>query len=317
MDLAGGFGLPGSHPGRAGSSRATLRRLLQLPAETRLLVLPPPRSRSATPCCSTAPPRPSGSTWPRPIPQWTRAAPGPGARRIRAPARPIRRLPLGCRRRPPPRPSCARRRHRRRDGPGSARLAPRPGDARARRGRRRGPRAFRGPGTGSRRGRRRGRVPRTGGRAHPGRRATCREGACGGPEQAPRGSTGGGAAAPFHRARGAARRARRCPRATPAGPDRVRHHPRPEAPPLLLDAARRLESLDAALARETYLDAFGAALFAGRLARAAMFGEVAAAVLAADWDGTPPRSRAARQRSPARRPRLPRRARLRRRNRPG
>src|SRR5262249_20196369 len=39
-----------------------------------------------------------------------------------------------------------------------------------------------------------------------------------------------------------------------------------EAPPLLLDAARRLESLDAALARETYLEAFAAALFAGRLA---------------------------------------------------
>ncbi len=39
-----------------------------------------------------------------------------------------------------------------------------------------------------------------------------------------------------------------------------------EAPPLLLRAAKTLEPLDAALARETYLDAWGASLFAGRLA---------------------------------------------------
>jgi DNA-binding CsgD family transcriptional regulator len=39
-----------------------------------------------------------------------------------------------------------------------------------------------------------------------------------------------------------------------------------DAPPLLLDAARRLEPLDARLARETYLEALGAAIFAGRFA---------------------------------------------------
>ena len=38
-----------------------------------------------------------------------------------------------------------------------------------------------------------------------------------------------------------------------------------EAPPLLLDAAKGLEALDAGLARETYLEALGAAVFAGRL----------------------------------------------------
>ncbi|MBD9730881.1 AAA family ATPase [Streptomyces sp. H28] len=38
-----------------------------------------------------------------------------------------------------------------------------------------------------------------------------------------------------------------------------------EATPLFLDAARRLEPLDAALARETYLEALAAAIFAGRL----------------------------------------------------
>jgi DNA-binding CsgD family transcriptional regulator len=50
-----------------------------------------------------------------------------------------------------------------------------------------------------------------------------------------------------------------------------------EAPPLLLAAARRLERLDAALARETYLDAVAAAIFAGRLARGPGLREVAAA----------------------------------------
>ena len=38
-----------------------------------------------------------------------------------------------------------------------------------------------------------------------------------------------------------------------------------DAPPLLLDAAKRLEALDAGLARETYFEALGAAVFAGRL----------------------------------------------------
>ena len=40
-----------------------------------------------------------------------------------------------------------------------------------------------------------------------------------------------------------------------------------DAPPLLLEAARRLSSPDPPLARDTYLDALSAALFAGRLAR--------------------------------------------------
>ena len=39
-----------------------------------------------------------------------------------------------------------------------------------------------------------------------------------------------------------------------------------DAPPRLLKAAKQLEPLDLGLARETYLDAWGAALFAGRLA---------------------------------------------------
>jgi DNA-binding CsgD family transcriptional regulator len=57
-----------------------------------------------------------------------------------------------------------------------------------------------------------------------------------------------------------------------------------DAPPLLLEAAKRLEPLDATLARETYLDAFAAALSADRLVRGGDAGEVAEAVLAAEWD---------------------------------
>src|SRR6516162_7214500 len=38
-----------------------------------------------------------------------------------------------------------------------------------------------------------------------------------------------------------------------------------DAPPLLLEAARRLEPLDAVMARETYLEAMASAMFAGRL----------------------------------------------------
>jgi len=47
-----------------------------------------------------------------------------------------------------------------------------------------------------------------------------------------------------------------------------------EAPPLLLAAARRLEQLDVAAARETYLEAVAAVIFAGHLARSPGWQEV-------------------------------------------
>jgi DNA-binding NarL/FixJ family response regulator len=53
------------------------------------------------------------------------------------------------------------------------------------------------------------------------------------------------------------------------------------APPLLLKAAQRLERLDPDLARETYLDAWGAALFAGRFASAGSLVEVCRAAASA------------------------------------
>jgi DNA-binding CsgD family transcriptional regulator len=54
-----------------------------------------------------------------------------------------------------------------------------------------------------------------------------------------------------------------------------------DAPALLLDAAKRLEALDAGLARETYLEALGAAVFAGRLSGRCGVREVAEAARAA------------------------------------
>jgi DNA-binding CsgD family transcriptional regulator len=62
-----------------------------------------------------------------------------------------------------------------------------------------------------------------------------------------------------------------------------------DAPPLLLDAAKRLEPLDDGLARETYLEALGAAIFAGRLSGRCGVGETAEAARAAPPGPQPPR----------------------------
>ena len=63
-----------------------------------------------------------------------------------------------------------------------------------------------------------------------------------------------------------------------------------DAPPLLLSAAQRLESLDALLARETYLEAIAAAIFAGRLSSGPGVLEVAEAASAAPPAPEPPRT---------------------------
>ena len=61
-----------------------------------------------------------------------------------------------------------------------------------------------------------------------------------------------------------------------------------DAPPLLLRAAQHLEPLDLRLARDTYLDAFAAATFAGRLASGGGMLEVAQGALAAPPSLQPP-----------------------------
>src|SRR4051794_17290016 len=62
-----------------------------------------------------------------------------------------------------------------------------------------------------------------------------------------------------------------------------------DAPRLLLRAASTLETLDVRLARDTYLDAWGAALFAGRLASAGGLAEVSRAAGSAPGVAGPPR----------------------------
>jgi DNA-binding CsgD family transcriptional regulator len=63
-----------------------------------------------------------------------------------------------------------------------------------------------------------------------------------------------------------------------------------EAPAMLLEAARRLEPLDAALARETHLEAIAAAMFAGRLGNDPGVREAAEAARAAPAAPHPPRA---------------------------
>jgi DNA-binding CsgD family transcriptional regulator len=62
-----------------------------------------------------------------------------------------------------------------------------------------------------------------------------------------------------------------------------------DAPPLLLRAASTLETLDVRLSRDTCLDAWGAALFAGRLASGGGLLEVSRAVARAPRAAEPPR----------------------------
>jgi DNA-binding CsgD family transcriptional regulator len=63
-----------------------------------------------------------------------------------------------------------------------------------------------------------------------------------------------------------------------------------DAPPLLLDAARQLEALDPGLARDTYFEALGAAMFAARLYNGAGVRQAAEAARAAPAASQPPRS---------------------------
>ena len=62
-----------------------------------------------------------------------------------------------------------------------------------------------------------------------------------------------------------------------------------DAPRLLLDAAKQLEPLDSGLARETYLEALGAAIFAGRLGRGLSVREAAEAARTAALPAPQPR----------------------------
>ena len=284
-ELAGGFGLPTGSPLSGRIEESFRRRLSRLPPTSRELLL-------------VAAAEPVGD----PLTVWRAAellgvgaqAAGPGvarrprrvrrARAIPPPARAIGRLPVVVAGRPPARAPRARRGDRPGRRPRPPSLASRPRDAGARRGRRRRAGGVGRPSAGARRPRRGGRVPPAC------RRPDARAGAARAPRTRrravqPRGRRAGWRPrAPCH-GRGRSRStSSSAPAPSSCGPqirfavDRGR-----DAPPLLLAAARRLETLDAKLSRETYLDAFSAALFAGRLAQGAGVREVAEAVLAANW----------------------------------
>ena len=130
-DLAGGFGLPARQPVvskieqsyREAASCSSRRDAAARPRRRRGAV---GRSPSAAPCRRDPRPQPGGVR-----PCGGRGAPRRGrARRVRAPARALCRLPLGCGRRPSPRAPRPGGGHRSRAGPRPSRLASRPRDAR-------------------------------------------------------------------------------------------------------------------------------------------------------------------------------------------
>ena len=131
-DLAGGFGLPGSQPVAGKIEQSYVRRLQLLPPDTQLLVLAAAAEPLGDPVllhrAADDARRRHGRGRPR---RGRRAAPGARARGVRPSARPVRRLPRGHRRRPPPRAPRPGRGHRRREAtrtgaPGTA-PAPRAG----------------------------------------------------------------------------------------------------------------------------------------------------------------------------------------------
>ena len=141
--------------------------------------------------------------------------------------------------------------------PRPPRLAPRAGGGRARRGRRRRARALGRPGAGAR-------------RASPPRRRSCERAVALTADPARRADARAGRRAGQLPGRRVRRGARRCwPRRRPAPLDELQRARADllrgqiafasgrgsDAPPLLLQAAKRLEPLDPTLARETYLDA--------------------------------------------------------------
>ena len=150
----------------------------------------------------------------------------------------------------------------------SPRLAPGPRDARSGRGRRRGAPALSGPGASTRRlaaaaaflERAARLTPEPARRAQRELTAAQAKHDAGAPDQA---------LALLAAPKRAAQRAAACSAGAAARAARLRSETRKRRAPLLLRAAQRLEPLDAGLARETYLEALAAAVFAGRLSRGA------------------------------------------------
>ena len=99
-ELAGGFGLPGSQPVAGKIEQSYAQRLLQLPSDTRLLVLVAAAEPLGDPVLLHRAAETLGLDMTAAQPGGgSRVAQGRGARRVRASTRPIHRLPFGDRRR--------------------------------------------------------------------------------------------------------------------------------------------------------------------------------------------------------------------------
>ena len=281
-DLAGGFGLPESHRVVGKIEESYVRRFQELPLDTQLVVL----AATAEPLGHPALLQTAVETLDVDMAA-VDAAVDAGlliiGQRVEF-AHPLVRSSISGAGRgpgPPPRPPRSCRCHRRRDRPRPARLAPGPRHIRVRRGDCSGARTLGRPCASPRRPRCGGRflatICRTNGRpaATWGTRHHC-----------------GGSELPGRRLRrgslphssGGCRNARRVPAGwhRPASREhRLRVRTVGEAPSLLLNAAKQLESFDLELARQTYLTAWAPAFVAaGHLEGGGVFQEIRGAVQA-------------------------------------
>ena len=266
--LAGGFGLPAALPLSTGIEQSFTRRLAQLPRDVAAAAALGGGRTGRRPCASVAR-GPAARD-----PGDGRASRGvggfPDARRcggVPSSARALGGLRCGRAERAARGSPRAGGRNRSAARPGSPRVAPCAGGVRARRRGGRRARALRGTGAGAGRARRCRGFPRGRRDADPRTVATrTRRALAAAQTKFQAGALDDalsllamaetGALSDLERARAALLRAQTAFVATRGS----------NAPPLLLEAARRLATLDPTLARETYLDALSAGMFAGRFA---------------------------------------------------
>ena len=282
-DLAGGFGLPDSPTTAHKVERSYVRRITVLPAETQLLALAAAAEPLGDPALLSRAAGLLGTDLTVAHPAVDAGLLQVGTRVIflRAPTRTLGHLPPGQHRTSPPGPPRPGHSHRRADRPRPPCLAPGACDGRARRGR--------------------GRRARTFGRASPARGGLAAAAAFLTrameltPELSDRSRRALDAAFANVQA-GAFDTARRLLAIANRGPIEEGQRAKSEllgaqlvlvstrgndAAGPLLTAARRLETLDVNLARETYVDAFTASLFGARLNELVDVRDVAAAARAA------------------------------------
>ena len=264
-----------SSPADSGSPRAAaaghieqsfIRRLASCPRRRSGCCCWRPPSRWATPRCSGAPPSPRDRRERGRAREDARAARARSARPLPASAGALGGLPRGVRRPSGARASGAGRGDRSGARPRSPGVASRAGGGRRRRGGRRRARALGRPRAGPRRRCGGGGVPGAGGGADARSGGAGRRALAAAQAKFEAGRPGRGARAARDRRAHARSTSSSAPGCTAARRDRVRPQRGSDAPPLLLDAARRLEPLDPDSRATRTWTRSAAAMFAGRLA---------------------------------------------------